>query len=54
MKEKMASITCDPSCGFMVRSHDEHEVVDFAKSHVKKAHKMNTSDAELKKMVKRK
>jgi len=54
MNEKMASIECDPSCGFMVRSHNEREVVDFTKSHVKKAHKKKASDAELKKMIKRK
>jgi predicted small metal-binding protein len=50
--EALKSISCDPTCGFMVRSHDEKEVVGFAKTHVKKAHKMKTTDKELKAMVK--
>ena len=50
--EELKSITCDPACGFMVRSHDGKEVMDMARTHVKKAHKMNTSDSELKKMMK--
>jgi predicted small metal-binding protein len=50
--EHLKSITCDPTCGFMVRSHDEREVMDLAKQHVKKAHKMKTTDKELRAMVK--
>ncbi len=50
--EGLKSISCDPACGFMVRSHDGKEVMELAKTHVKKAHKMNTTDAELKKMMK--
>jgi predicted small metal-binding protein len=50
--EELKSISCDPACGFMVRSHSEKEVVEFAKSHVQKAHKMKTTDKELKAMVK--
>jgi len=52
--EELKSISCDPVCGFMVRSHDERELIDIAKAHAKKAHKMNTSDKELKAMVKSK
>ena len=48
----LKSITCYPICGFRVRSHDEREVMDLAKQHVKKTHKMKTTDKELKAMVK--
>jgi len=50
--EQLKSISCDPTCGFMVRSHDEKEVMDLAKQHVKKVHHMKTTDKELKAMVK--
>jgi len=50
--EELKSISCDPTCGFMVRSHNEKELIDIAKTHAVKAHKMKTSDKELKAMVK--
>jgi predicted small metal-binding protein len=50
--EKMKSITCDPECGFMVRSHDENEVMDVAKKHAKDMHEMDASEEELKGMMK--
>ena len=45
-------IDCDPECGFMVRSHDEKEVMDMARTHVKQTHNMDTSDSELKSKMK--
>src|SRR5712691_11325579 len=48
----LKSITCDPACGFMVRSHDEKEVIAMAKSHAKKKHKMDLTDAKAKEMMK--
>jgi len=50
--EKLKKIECDPKCGFMVRSHDEKEVVEIAMNHAKKAHKMSITEKELKGMVK--
>lgn len=38
MDQKMHSISCDPMCGFMVKSHDENEVVDLAMKHVSSKH----------------
>lgn len=35
--DKLKSIECDPKCGFMIRSHDEKEVINIAKEHAKKA-----------------
>ncbi len=48
----MASIECDPACGFMVRSHDEQEVLDVARTHAKKAHDKEASEGELRQMMK--
>lgn len=47
MNKNLKRISCDPMCGFMVQSHDEKEVVDLAKQHVKHAHpemKVTTND----------
>ncbi len=52
MDDTLKSISCDPQCGFMVKSHSEKEVVDIARQHAKSAHKMDMSTAETKKMVK--
>jgi len=39
-------VECDPKCGFMVRSHDEKEIIDIIKQHAKKAHNMSVSDKD--------
>lgn len=52
MKQKLMRISCDPVCGFMIQSHNEKEVVDFGKSHVKNVHKMKVSDSDVKAMMK--
>ena len=49
---KLKSIECEPACGFMVRSHDEAEVLNIAKKHAKERHKMDASDKDLKAMMK--
>jgi len=49
--EILKAFKCDPSCGFMVRSHDEKELIDIVKAHAKKAHKMNMSDDEIRKIL---
>ena len=48
----LKSIECDPKCGFMVRSHDEKEVMNIAKTHQKSAHKMDATDKDLRKKMK--
>ena len=35
---KMKQIECDKECGFMVRGHDEDEVMDFGMRHVTVQH----------------
>ena len=52
MATKLKKIECDPKCGFMVRSHDEKELIEIATAHAKKAHKMNVSEKEIKAMMK--
>ena len=48
----LKTIECDPKCGFMVRSHDEKEVMNVAKVHAKKSHNMDATENDLKKMLK--
>lgn len=52
MAKKLYSIECDPKCGFMVKGHDEKEVLEIAKKHGKEKHKMDISDKDLKAMMK--
>jgi predicted small metal-binding protein len=47
----LKSIECDPDCGFKVRSHDEKEVLNMAKSHVSHMHNKDVTDSELRKMM---
>lgn len=46
------SFDCGTECAFMVRSNDEKELMSAVKSHLKKHHKMEPSDKELKAMLK--
>jgi len=52
MAEKLKKIECGPTCGFMVRSHDEKELVQIALEHGKKFHKdMTITEKDVKAMV---
>jgi len=51
-KGQLKELACPPECGFMVRSHDEKEIIALAKQHAKNIHNEDMSDDELKKMVK--
>ena len=48
---KMMEIACKPECGFMVRSHDENEVMSMGKIHAKQQHNMDLTDDQAKGMV---
>lgn len=49
----LKSLSCDDKCGFMVRSHDEKEIMSSAKAHIQKHHKeMKMTDKQIKEMVK--
>jgi predicted small metal-binding protein len=52
MAEKLKTVECDPKCGFLVRSHDEKELLDVAIQHAKKAHSMVITEKDVKKMMK--
>ncbi len=51
MSAFLKKIECDPECGFMIRSHDERELVDITKLHVKNQHRKDVSDDSLKNMI---
>jgi predicted small metal-binding protein len=51
MAAKLEKIECDPSCGFLVRSHDRIELISLVKSHVKKQHGKDVSDDDLTSMI---
>jgi predicted small metal-binding protein len=38
MTEQMYSVSCDPVCGFVVKSHDRNEVASLAYEHVSAKH----------------
>lgn len=46
MPENLKQVSCDPECGFMVKSHDEQEVVDMALEHVRRQHPDMQASAE--------
>jgi predicted small metal-binding protein len=51
MTGTLKKIECDPKCGFMVRSHDEKEIVDLTIQHAKKSHNETLSENDVKKMI---
>ena len=51
MTNELKQIECDDKCGFMVRSHDESELLNIAKTHVKTMHNMNVTDDDMKKKM---
>ena len=54
-KEEMKplkSVSCDPACGFMVRSHDEKELASIVIQHAKKAHNMKLTEKQVKEKMK--
>ncbi|MBI1803282.1 MAG: DUF1059 domain-containing protein [Ignavibacteriae bacterium] len=49
----MKSLSCDDKCGFMIRSHDEKEIMSAGMAHMKKHHSdMKMSKADMMKMIK--
>lgn len=53
VKEKeLKKVECDPACGFMIKDHDEKELIEMVKKHVKKAHGKDLTDKEIKEKIK--
>lgn len=48
----LKSVTCDPTCGFMVKSHSEKELISIVKTHAEKMHHMKMADDKIKEMIK--
>ncbi len=51
MTGDLKKVECDPKCGFMVRSHDEKELIDLVTQHAKKSHKMDLSEKDVKEKI---
>jgi predicted small metal-binding protein len=51
-KSGLMSFSCDPACGFSVRSHDEAEIISMVKEHAKTHHNMEMTDAQIKEKIK--
>ncbi len=52
MTGTLKKIECDPTCGFMIRSHDEKELVHILTRHAKKAHNMNIPEKDVREKIK--
>jgi predicted small metal-binding protein len=52
MAEKLKKVECDPKCGFLIRSHEEKEIVDIAIQHAKKSHSMAITEKDVRTMLK--
>lgn len=48
-KQQLKKIDCGPECGFMIRSHDEKEIIEATRKHVKQFHGKDMSEQEVKK-----
>ncbi len=51
-KGELKMVECGPECGFMVRSHDDDEIVNMTMKHVKDSHHTSVSRNEVKDMMK--
>ena len=47
MKGDYKQVTCDPTCGFQIKSHDDRELKRFVKEHAKNVHKMDVTDKDV-------
>jgi predicted small metal-binding protein len=52
MAGELKAIECEPKCGFMVRSHDEKELLQFAIQHAKTAHQMAVTEKDARALMK--
>ncbi len=51
-QEKLMKLECDPLCGFMIRSHENDEIVRFSKEHASDVHHTDYSNEAIRKMIK--
>lgn len=50
--KEMKQIECPAPCSFMVKSHDEKEIVELAVQHAQKMHNMKITEKDVKGMIK--
>ena len=46
MELVLKKLECQPSCGFLIRSHDEWEIITAAIQHAKEKHGIENVDVE--------
>ena len=52
MVNELKKIACPPSCGYVMQSHDENELVDMTMTHARNFHAdMNYSRDDIKSLV---
>jgi predicted small metal-binding protein len=52
MAGNLKEIECEPTCGFMIRSHDEKELIELMTRHAKKSHNMRISEKDIREKMK--
>ena len=52
MSKDLKEVQCDPSCGFMMRSRDEKELIDATIKHAQKMHSKKVTAKEVRSMMK--
>ncbi len=52
MAEILKKVECEPKCGFMIRSHDEKEIIDLVKQHAKIFHEMDVTEKDVREKMK--
>ena len=53
MAQQLYQVECDPACGFLVRNHNETEIVPIVIAHCLNTHNKVLSADEARKSVKR-
>lgn len=50
---KLKLVTCDRTCGFLIRSANENEIIEFVEMHFKKNHQMKLTDNDVRGKIRR-
>ncbi|MGO9612973.1 MAG: DUF1059 domain-containing protein [Dissulfurispiraceae bacterium] len=51
MGEELKKVECESPCSFMVRSHDEKEIVEMVMQHAEKVHNMKIAVKDIRNMI---
>ncbi len=52
MGQELKKVECEAPCNFMVRSHDEKEIVEMVIQHAEKIHNMKIAEKDIINMMK--